>query len=318
MATANKQPPLNVALFITSPLAIPSLNALFQRQCLAGVILPSGEHPFLLQLAQWLQQQHIRYLLLETDSTSTLANTLRYWEADAAVCFGATSSFAEPVYQAVQHHFYTVMPCASAEYWGPCPLYWLLREGHQNTQLTVLKASLNGLPSSIVAQQQVGISPLDTLMTLENRIAQQLPTLLDAVLTNLDNLSMMPSLPVLQPSVHPAPIPQDADLMIDWSTMHSQQIVDLARAGNPTFSGCILRLGHTALNLLQATVAHHNTYGVTAGTICHTGEPEGMIVATIDGALRLDIIANVDGIFSGLNFAERFAVEAGMAFTNSP
>jgi methionyl-tRNA formyltransferase len=97
--------------------------------------------------------------------------------------------------------------------------------------------------------------------------------------------------------------------------MGAKQIVDMARAGNPVFNGCVIRLGQTPLSLLQASVVDYPTYGVTPGTICHSGEPDGVIVATADGALRLDVMANMDGVFSANAFVERFQISAGMTFS---
>ena len=50
------------------------------------------------------------------------------------------------------------------------------------------------------------------------------------------------------------------------------------------------------------------------GMIVHLGAPEGILLASIDGLLRLDVISSPGGIFSGLRFAERYRLQAGQKF----
>ena len=104
----------------------------------------------------------------------------------------------------------------------------------------------------------------------------------------------------------------EGDFVVDWKTMSAQQISQLARASNAQFGGCRVSLANTELGLFQATPVSHSTFGVPAGTVCHVGEPEGVIVATHDGAIRIDVLSNADGIFSGINFFDRFGIDAGM------
>ena len=84
----------------------------------------------------------------------------------------------------------------------------------------------------------------------------------------------------------------------------------------PCLTGPWLVWQQAFVGLLQATVVEHPAYGVPAGTVLHIGEPEGVIVASKGGALRLDILTITEGIFTGLAFAERFGLDAGVAFEN--
>ena len=198
---------------------------------------------------------------------------------------------------------------------GPMPLYWLICRGESHGEAVLMRASDNGDKGVIVARQQYQIDPLDTYKLLENKVAQMaaqcVMSFVDASVN--ENTSLLADkVPGETALTH---LPNEQDLVVNFGQMTSIQIADMARAGNPVFSGCTIYLGQTPLSLMQATAIKYPTYGVEPGTICHTGEPDGVVVATKDGALRLDVIANMDGVFSGCAFVERFQVSAGMSFS---
>jgi len=301
--------PFKVAIFAANPMAVPTINQLLQQQHLAGVILAEQVDPFSHQLAAWLQQMQYPHLRYQSAQADMITEKLRQWEADLAITFSFPHSLPEQSHQATTYGIYQFHP-------GPMSLYWQIRDLEPYTQLTLQKVQAAG--PDIAAQQNHPIHPMDTLQCLENKVAQQAPMMIgqfiDALRKNQGQLELS-----VQPGAATAvAFPQESDLYVDWLNMGSEQICALARAGNSQLGGCIIVIGQTPINLLQATAVKHPTYGVKPGTICHTGEPEGVIVATRDGAIRLDILSNSDGFFSGLNFTERFQINAGMDFVAIP
>ena len=311
--------PFKVVVFAGQALAIATINMLMQQQRLGGIVLSPQVDAFSQQLEAWLGQSGISCIRLAPNNPEMVANQLLRWETNLVISFGFPHVLSESVLNSSTFGVYHLHPAPLPAYSGPTPLYWQIRDGQRNTQLTLQKAMLDNDDGDIALVQSLAIDPLDTLQCLENKVAQQVPAVVDQLINHLRENEGQIELTIQQGEVTTAPTPQEADLYVDWSTRGAEQICALARAGNSQLGGCIVVINQTPISLMQATAVKHPTYGVKAGTICHTGEPEGVIVATCDGgAIRLDILTNADGVFSGLNFIERFSIHAGMDFVSTP
>ncbi len=309
-----------VILFAASALVMPSLQMLLQQRRLVGVVLPEQADHFSCQLEAWLQQNRCPYLRLNSAQPELASQQIVLWQVDAAFSFSfPETQLAECVHN-IRFGTYHFQPACQLHYNGAQPLYWLIRNIQSQTQLSLRKSDVALAKPDIALSQNLKIHPLETLQSLQGKVAEQAALMITQLLEQLIARQGKADLQHPQ-TIHAAGCKADAvtesDLYVDWENMSSQQIAALARAGNEQFGGCIVTLGNTALSLLQATEVAHPTYGVEPGTICLIGEPEGMIVASADAAVRLDILSNADGIFSGLSFAERFAVNAGMKFSGA-
>jgi methionyl-tRNA formyltransferase len=308
--------PMKVVIFAADQMAIPTINMLLQQQRLAGVVLAEQPDMFSQQLQGWLQQQHIPCARYLQEQPTTISTQLACWEADLAISFGFGPTLPDTIIDKLNYGLYYFHEASPSQYNGQAPLYWQIRQGASQTQLTLQKATAQS--DNIAATFDMPIQPLDTLQCLQNNVAQQVPVLINQFIEQLIENQGQVAFTTSKGKAEAAQCPTENQLYVDWSKMTSAGIVAMAKAGNPNFGGCIVVLGKTPLSLLQATVSKHPTFGVEPGTLCHTGEPEGVIVATCDGAVRLDILSNADGIFSAINFIERFQINAGMAFEPSP
>jgi methionyl-tRNA formyltransferase len=307
--------PLKVVIFAANTLAIPVINQLAQQGRLAGVVITGQLDQTQYQLESWLHHHGLTYVKYDPTQTADLPSQLQRWEADLGFAFSFPFPFERSVLDQLNFGAFHVHVAPLTKYRGPQSLYWQIRDGEAETQLTLQKAEAASENGGIALQQSLTIDPLDTYHSLENRVAQQLPLFIGQFIENLQANQRELELIPLSGNPSPAPIPKQTDLYVDWSSMNSQQIANMARAGNAQFGGCVLLLGETPIHLLQATPVEHPTYGVNPGTICHIGEPEGVIVATHEGAVKLDVLSGADGVFSGLSFVERFQINAGMEFS---
>jgi methionyl-tRNA formyltransferase len=303
---------LKVVVFAGDQFAIPAINMLLQQQRLAGVILSSQEDQFSAQLQAWLQQVQCPFLRNSSSNSQVITDHLLAWQADLALCFGFNDALPDSALIAVPSGVFQFHASDPKQYNGPMPLYWQIRNSETETYLTLQQVTNNGI-GDIFQQHKLAIHPLDTLQNLQNKTAQHTPAFIQQFIEQ-QQLGAE-SIQAIEQHGIASPIPQGDDLYVDWLTMSSEQISALARAGNLLFGGCMISLGQMPISLLQATVVNHPIFGVNPGTICYIGEPEGLIVATRNGSVRLDILSNTEGIFSGLNFAERFDINAGTAFT---
>lgn len=222
-------------------------------------------------------------------------------------------------------------------------LYWKIRNMRSKVAI-YLQKYLNGEINQhenvadiqqIASHQVIDITPLDTLGSIDNIVIGKIPQLIhnfletttqqqghislnstaEIALSSKNELSTIAAAQNIITNENQSKTLTEHDLKIFWQNMNSQQITSLVRAGNPHYGGGVITLNNVELNLLQATEVDYQTYGVPAGTICHSGEPHGVIVACKNGAVRLDIISNADGFYSANNFCQRFEISAGMAFS---
>ncbi|OED43339.1 methionyl-tRNA formyltransferase [Endozoicomonas sp. (ex Bugula neritina AB1)] len=302
-----------LVLFASSMIVIPAINQLLQTGQLAGVVVPNRQEPGTQHLVQQLQQAGIPFQVYLNEQPDHILPVIDQWQADAGLTYTFHSLLPGSIRQAFRFGLYNLHASPLPRYRGAMPLYWQIRNGETQTSLTIIQTEDEADSGDIVLQQPLPIHDRDTLNTLANTMAAQAPGLILEFLEKLASDGLHPVPQEDEPTL--APMPKPEDLVVDWNTMTSTDISAMARAGNPQFNGAVVTCRQSHIALMQATSVAHPKYGVEPGTILHIGEPEGMIVATVDGALRLDIIMVTEGLFSGLAFAERFNLDAGMRFS---
>ena len=343
----NAAQPLNVVVFAKEQYSVNLLYMLIQQQLLAGVVLSAENNLFNQQLMAELAQANIPYLQLNPQTTAQDVINLTKSQALIAINLGFDNQQLQQYSACFPLGCYHISitgaiasePLMSQQQLASL-LFWHITNSQNELNLSlqaltplpdVLAKSYQQQPKQaepkldehqlVVSQQSVTINALDTLQTAENKILNETFQLIGQFISQVIQQQnrhdfIAQQLLAIKTDNTASKALTEQDITVNWSAMTSQQIVDLARAANPHFNGAIISLGKTDLSLLQATSVTTKTYGVPAGTICHSGEPEGIIVACKNGAVRLDIISNSDGIFSGVNFCNRFEIAAGMAFNN--
>lgn len=320
-----------VLVFAGSRFAKPLLAYLANAQCLAGVVLPAPQECAeyaheLTGLAHELHSAGIRWQYLERKQLTSEA--LAVFKADCALC--ATFPFILPVAvidifnAAGQRGIYNLHASALPHYPGPQPLYWQLRDGQVTSALVLhaLTPEVDG--GHIVIQRELAIHPLDTLASLHQRQSFEAQQATDQWLQAIEQsdspLTGSPQIakPTYTKGQRHAPRPTLADCRVNFAHQTAEQISAMCRAGNGSAFAAITTIKGLDVQLLQATAVNRPNYGVTAGTVLHVGEPEGLIICAKSSAIRLDIIAGPDGIFTGQAFAERFELDAGSTLAPSP
>jgi len=303
-----------LVLFAASCVVIPTLNALLQSKQLAGVILTERVDPDSIQLEQQLQQANIPAIRYQSGQPELVLHQIESWQAELGLIYTFSHKLPAVILNAFTGGLFNLHASALPQYRGAMPLYWQIRNRESEGCLSIIKVEAEFDSGDIMLQQAIPLSPWDTLNSFANTMAQQAPKFVLDFITQYinDELIAQPQ----QGDPTEAPMPTQQDIMINWKTMSSEAISALARAGNPLFHGAMLVWRQFSVGLLQATPVAHANYGVAAGTVLHIGEPEGLIVATLDGALRLDVLTITEGVFSGLAFAERFKLDAGVKFAD--
>lgn len=317
-----------VVVFAASLFAQNVLAYLAQEKHLVGVILPDpselgGSGGEANKLAHQLQQAAIPFQMCCKAKLPLICQQLNAWGSRLGVV--ATfpyilpdeilDFYSEPKRAGIFNLHASNLP----DYAGPSPVYWQLRDRKTETSMVLHRVEKKVDSGNIVAAQNVAIAPLDTLSSLSNRLAYEsaglTAQLIDSIISSGKPPKDIPQIERANSCV--APRPSIDDYTIHFDSMSAEEISAMCRAGNGLSYGAIITINNVSLNLMQSTPVDFQTFGTKPGTIIFIGEPEGVIVCVKNGALRLDILACVDGIYTGLTFAERFHLDAGSAFDAS-
>ncbi|EDM67135.1 methionyl-tRNA formyltransferase [Moritella sp. PE36] len=265
-----------------------------------------------MQLEQQLHHMNVPAIRYQTNQPELVVYQIKSRQADLGLIYTFSHKLPAVVLNAFDGGLFNLHASALPQYRGSMPLYWQIRNRETESYLSIIKVEDEFDTGDIMLQQIMTLSPLDTLNSVAHTLAQQAPQFIQDFMTRYANDEL--TAVAQQGEASNARMPTQKDMLINWKTMKSEEIAAAARAGNPLFNGMTIIWKQSYMGLLQATSIEHPNYGVPAGTVLHIGEPEGVVVATLDGALRLDVLTIAEGVFSGLAFAERFGLDAGMQF----
>ena len=313
------------------------ISYLAQQKYLAGVIVPDpselGEQAIeASHLVTQLQQAGIPFQCCCKEKLSIIHQQLTSWQVNLGVIVGFPHILPKELLHFFTNNIFNFHAAKLPEYPGPRPLYWQIRNKEKETALVLHRVEQQVDSGNIVAQRLVPINELDTLASLTNRVAQETPSLLAELIDALVMTSKPPNddeqnrvndiaqehkgLPKQRVGVDYARRPTSQDYIIDMNSMTAPEISAMSRAGNGLPPSALIYIKNMPVNVMQASPVNYPTYGTKPGTIVYIGEPEGLIVCVKDGAIRLDILANAEGIYSGLVFAEYFHLDAGEALSS--
>ena len=302
---------MKIIVVSQSCLSLPLIQQLQAKGQLAGVWLHNVRAEDSQQLGWFCQQQNIPLLVIDPAQPQALLEHFDTVAADCAISAFLSYLFPSQITEKLQGRLMNIHASALPQLRGADPLYWLLRQGANETQLSLHQVADKVDEGDLLFQQALLIHPFDTHQSLSNTVATELPVLIDAWIGagGLDVTAW-----AQEGESSSAPKVQISERQIDWSSMSSLDIFNLVRACASASQGAWFRFGQEYLQLLECTPVQGDNLQLEPGTIAHIGAPRGVLLASIDGLLRLDVISSPSGIFSGLRFAERYRLQAGQKF----
>jgi methionyl-tRNA formyltransferase len=295
-----------------SCLSLPLIQHLQAKGQLAGVWLHNVRAEDSQQLGWFCQQQNIPLQIIDPAQPQVLLEHFDTLAADCAISAFLSYLFPRQITEKLQGRLMNIHASALPQLRGADPLFWLLRQGAGETQLSVHQVTDKVDEGDLLFQQTLLIHPFDTHQSLSNVVATELPVLIDGWIA-AGGLEV--SIWAQQGEPSRAPKVQMSERQIDWSSMSSLDIFNLVRASASASQGAWFRFGQEYLQLLECTPVEGDNFHLEPGMIVHLGAPKGILLATTDGLLRLDVISSPGGVFSGLRFAERYRLQAGHQFT---
>lgn len=317
---------VRVAVFAAGTFALPTLDALRQQQQLVGVIVPDPAEVGMKaievhNLIQQLEQAGVEFRIIRREHLAQSVALLQQWQANT----GLIATFPHLLPQTLLDYFafgiYNLHASPLPAYPGPAPLYWQIRNREKNTALVIHVADSRSDSGNIVVEHSFPIHPLDTVQCLGNQLAWYARDCVADLLHSIEELggALTGHAQLRAQTSANAPEgceyarhPTADDSAIDFSVFGAAEISAWCRAGAGQPHGPTITVRGMPVNLLQASEVDYPGYGTAPGTVVFVGDPEGLIVATANSCLRLDVLSCADGIYNGIAFAERFQLDPGM------
>ena len=200
-------------------------------------------------------------------------------------------------------------PSLLPRYRGAAPINWAIINGEQETGITTFLLSPKIDAGDILMQERVAIGPEETAGELYERLKMRgSATILETVNRLAEGRFM--SEPQSDEGATPAPKLTKETGRIDW-THSAERIRNLVRGTNP-FPGAFTTLGDTPLKI--HVVSRVDEQG-PAGIVLLADDRDGVVVATGEGAVRLDDVQpQGKKRMDGASFVRGYRVDVGRSF----
>jgi len=300
-----------ITLFTSSSISMSLISYLLSKEILACVALTRRTDADANNLLYTLRQHNIPHFVFNDEDDNANIEILKQIKSDTAIVFSFPHKITNSVMEYFDNYIFNIHASALPTFRGKQPVFWQLKNGENKSALTLSKMVDKLDAGNIVLQKEFSIDPKDTHGILNGYISQAVVPLVEEFLElSKKHKKDIPASAQIGDSSK-APSVEQKDIKIEFKTMHSQEISNLARACNPIYGGAQTIWKNSIVSILEATPVDMPNLGLEAGTILHIGHPDGFIVSTKDAALRIDIVSVPEGIFSGLRFAKRFSIDAG-------
>lgn len=318
-------PSIRTVVFASSHFALPVINTLIQKQMLSGVIVPdpsqlhtnAGE---VNGLIMQLQQAGIPHHVVCKEKLPQITAALDQWQSTLGIIATYPHILPNEVTEFFTYGAFNLHGSLLPAYAGPAPLFWQIKNQESKTGVVLHKAEQKPDSGNIVLKDEFSLHPLDTIQSLGNQIALKSSDLVVKLVASIEETGVSPEGESQQPldknvanaeTIY-ARRPEQKDVEIKCTELEAEEISALCRASASQSYAAYLMIKNAGINVLQATAVDYPTYGTKPGTVAVVDENEGFIICVKGGCVRLDVLANMDGVFSGAAFAERFNIDAGM------
>ncbi len=305
-----------IVVFTSSCMSLPLINYLLQRGLLAGVIISVSNDPQrnsdTQQLIANLQQMTVPLIQYQVDSLDDLQKQINQWEANWGVVFTFPEILPKPLIDFFKGDLFNIHASDLPNYRGSMPVYWQLRHNLDEIKLTLHRIEAKVDTGAIGHQTTIYIHPFDNFQTLNFKVMEQAPQLINEFLDleQKGELQWKEQRDLQEKDFYAKDV-NPTDLNMSWNINSALEFVGAARAGNPHHGGVVVNSQFGQFQVMQISKVQQPCFGVKAGTVLMVDKYKGLIVATKEGAISLDVVVSQQGYFSGYQFAIRFGIEAG-------
>jgi methionyl-tRNA formyltransferase len=208
-----------------------------------------------------------------------------------------------------------IHPSLLPKYRGPCPEFWAVRNGEDETGVTIHYLDDEFDTGDIIMQEPIPINPSDTLGMVLYRFASTAARMVVKLLDLLQKEETLFSVPQDAREASLAPFVNSDDLRIDW-TQPTKSMYDLVRAANPlggawtTFRGFQLKIWHA-----EIAPTSISTIKRAAGSLYLDQQTEKIYIRARDGFIELKAVQQaLYYILDGWSFVQKAFVKDDESF----
>lgn len=308
--------PVNIMVLCNNEMAIPAMQQLYMAGSLKAVVVPQKNASLFSLLTQMLNGTGITPVAVNKKNLEATIISLAA-EKQVTTAWLMTFSYIIP------KSLLTVLPGGFInfhygllpKYRGVNPVLSQMINGETEGGITVHKVDENIDTGPVIMQHKIAIEETDTFGIQ----LQKLGMLGASVAMNLLQVCRMNPVPPAQPQDESLARyfkrPVAADLMINWKTMSSTQVIRLVNACNPWNKGA----GSVINNMgIWLTYAERSDIAVPTaarpGQIIGLDAKNGLIINCFDNkAIRVNIICTEAGFFPGEKLAS-FGIKVNEIF----
>ncbi len=199
---------------------------------------------------------------------------------------------------------------------GPDPLFWSIKNGENQTAITLHQIDEDWDTGKVLLTHQVSILPGETLGMLNSKMSYLLKEAIQKALPLINNSENYISQSSKQNHNYNKR-PTTKETTIDWENQTADQIENLVNACNPKYKGATTYYQGSPIQIVEVSPvdSHVPLLGKTAGEIVHAHPQEGLFVSCKYGKLiKINIISSDAGELSGTKYIH-LGLRQGHRFT---
>lgn len=294
--------PVNIMVLCNNEMAIPAMQRLYQAGSLQVVVVPEKNTALFSLLKQMLAGTGVTVLSV---NKKTLEPAIKKTAAEKNITAAWLMTFAYIIPKALLGLFpggfvnfhYGLLP----QYRGANPVLAQMLNGETESGITVHLVDEHIDTGPIVMQQKIPIDDSDTFGIQLQKLGMLGADMVHPLLRFYGLSPVLPAVPQDETKARYFKKPVAADLMINWNTMNSKQVIRLINACNPWNKGAGAIINGMGICLTDAEPADEiAATGTLPGTIIALDEKEGLKIYCLDNkAIKINVISTHEGFFAG-------------------
>ena len=298
---------VNIMVLCNNEMAIPAMQQLYQAGSLQAVMVPEKNPALFSLLKQMLTGTGVSIVSVNKKNLeSTITKTATEKNITAAWLMTFSYIIPKPLLNLLPGGFINFHYGLLPQYRGANPVLAQMLNGETETGISIHIVDENIDTGPIVMQQRIRIEDNDTFGMQLHKLGMLGASMLQPMLRFYQLSPLLPSVPQDEQKAGYFKKPVAANLMINWNTMGSKQVIRLINACNPWNKGAGAFINGMGICLTDAEPADEITAtGILPGTIIALDKQAGLLIYCFDNkAIKVNVISTSEGFFAGTRLLE--------------
>ncbi len=289
-------------LFISNSVwSLSSIHQLVVNHQFKGLVVNQTDFDQKTELVQAAKSQN--WEIIPWSNDEDLIRQIQTQSAELGIMLGFKNLIPKTTIEAFPKGIINIHFGRLPDYAGPDPLFWILKNGDRNVEITYHFIDENWDAGIEISQKTVQVFPGENYgllgARLANIVALELPKILELInsgLTRDNRIALNPK---------PKGKPKPDDVRIDWKNQSSEEIEHLVNACNPAYGGAITIYKGSQIRILEVSPADLENQGVfSPGGIVYSDSTYGIFVLCADfKCLRINLLKFEGSYISSQKFS---------------